>query len=65
MPVRRVAWLGTLLAIVAKDALYDEGEAARALIEDTGARIDAGEGERGALNTEGAIVWCTAPISSV
>jgi alkylation response protein AidB-like acyl-CoA dehydrogenase len=30
-------------------------EAARALIEETGARIDAGEGEGGALNTEGAI----------
>ncbi|HET8643617.1 MAG TPA: acyl-CoA dehydrogenase family protein [Pseudonocardiaceae bacterium] len=30
-------------------------EAARALIEETGTRIDAGEGEGGALNTEGAI----------
>jgi alkylation response protein AidB-like acyl-CoA dehydrogenase len=30
-------------------------EAGRALIEETGARIDAGEGEGGALNTEGAI----------
>jgi alkylation response protein AidB-like acyl-CoA dehydrogenase len=30
-------------------------EAGRALIEETGARIDAGEGAGGALNTEGAI----------
>jgi alkylation response protein AidB-like acyl-CoA dehydrogenase len=30
-------------------------EAARASIEETAARIDAGEGENGALNTEGAI----------
>jgi acyl-CoA dehydrogenase len=30
-------------------------EAARAYIEDVAARIDAGEGENGALNTEGAI----------
>ena len=30
-------------------------EAARALIEETGARLDAGLGEGGALNTEGAI----------
>jgi alkylation response protein AidB-like acyl-CoA dehydrogenase len=30
-------------------------EAARAFIEDVAARIDAGEGENGALNTEGAI----------
>jgi acyl-CoA dehydrogenase len=30
-------------------------EAARAFVEETAARIDAGEGENGALNTEGAI----------
>ncbi|HEX6467720.1 MAG TPA: acyl-CoA dehydrogenase family protein [Streptosporangiaceae bacterium] len=30
-------------------------EAARAVVEETAARIDAGEGEDGALNTEGAI----------
>ena len=40
-------------------------EAARAVVEETAARIDAGEGEGGALNTEGAIAKYLATEAGV